>query len=351
MGNNSILIKNIYCMLAYVYSDLFFDRNYKRLETEEFDNIYNLLGNILSLGTSKLVKNGLYKQYVEKNEDLSTLKGKININASIKHKINSKVILSCLYDEYSPNNIFNQIIKKTIRFLLGNAPIENKLKVNLKKLLLFFDDIDDIDIKNINWERLVFHKNNSYYKCIINICYLIIKGLLIVDTDGHVKILSFIDPTKMHTLYEKFILNYYIHHYGKEVDVAAAKIKWNTDEDHIDFLPDMITDITLKNKKTGKTLIIDAKYYQRSMNDNRNGDKKTFVSANLYQIFTYVKNYDFNRSGNVSGMLLYAKTDEDITPDNEFTIDNNKFYVKTLDLNQEFEYIKEDLNKKIELIQ
>lgn len=41
-------------------------------------------------------------------------------------------------------------------------------------------------------------------------------------------------------------------------------------------------------------------------------------------------------------MLLYAKTEEDITPDGQTTFrDGNVIYYRTLDLNQNFENIKE----------
>ena len=50
----------------------------------------------------------------------------------------------------------------------------------------------------------------------------------------------------------------------------------------------------------------------------------------------------------VSGMLLYAKTDEAVLPDNDYLMSGNKISVKTLDLNCEFSQIAEQLNKIIE---
>jgi 5-methylcytosine-specific restriction enzyme subunit McrC len=47
----------------------------------------------------------------------------------------------------------------------------------------------------------------------------------------------------------------------------------------------------------------------------------------------------------VSGMLLYAKTDEDLVPDNVYQMSGNRISVKTLDLNQEFSEIQNLLNK------
>lgn len=46
----------------------------------------------------------------------------------------------------------------------------------------------------------------------------------------------------------------------------------------------------------------------------------------------------------MSGMLLYAKTDETIQPDNSYIMSGNRISVKTLDLNVPFEKIKEQLD-------
>ena len=108
-----------------------------------------------------------------------------------------------------------------------------------------------------------------------------------------------------------------------------------------EFLPVMQTDITLRYEN--RVLIIDAKYYTRTMQEQF--DKYTIHSQNLYQIFTYVKNMDKQSTGKVSGMLLYAKTEEQITPNADFFMDGNQISVKTLDLNQEFEKIKEQLEE------
>ena len=75
-------------------------------------------------------------------------------------------------------------------------------------------------------------------------------------------------------------------------------------------------------------------------------------SNNLYQIFTYVKNIDYELSQQkheVSGMLLYAKTDEDIQPDNVYQMSGNQISVKTLDLNLPFSDISRQLNDIVKI--
>jgi 5-methylcytosine-specific restriction enzyme subunit McrC len=94
-----------------------------------------------------------------------------------------------------------------------------------------------------------------------------------------------------------------------------------------------------------KVLIIDAKYYSHTTQTQY--DTHTLHSNNLYQIFTYVKNKDLefgDKPHKVSGMLLYAKTDETVQPDNDYMMSGNKISVKTLDLDCDFTEIKKQLN-------
>ena len=94
-----------------------------------------------------------------------------------------------------------------------------------------------------------------------------------------------------------------------------------------------------------KVLIIDAKYYTHTTQVQYN--KHTLHSNNLYQIFTYVKNKDSefgDKPHEVSGMLLYAQTEEAIQPDNTYMMSGNRISVKTLDLNCEFAVLAAQLD-------
>lgn len=328
-------------MLAYAFRVLK-QSNYSQVATEEFENIHNLFAAILSKGISQQLKQGLYREYVDKYDELTVLRGKLNIQGTIKNRVQNKQRLSCEFDELSEDNIFNQILKLTATILIKNHNVDSEYKSELKKSLLYFGDVSDISVSLIKWSTLRFQRNNQSYKMLLNICYLVIDGLLLSTQSGEYNMATFIDDRHMHSLYESFIREYYRYHYGNEVSVSASFVDWDVPEgsEGIELLPKMKTDITLQ--KGEKTLIIDAKYYGHTM--QHHFDSNTFHSANMYQIFTYVKNSDKEQTGNVSGMLLYARTNEAILPDNDYIIGGNKISVKTLNLNCDFEIIKEQLN-------
>lgn len=56
----------------------------------------------------------------------------------------------------------------------------------------------------------------------------------------------------------------------------------------------------------------------------------------------YVKNLDKDNTGNVAGMLLYARTQEQITPNNKYSMGGNIIW---LNLNLPFTQITEQLEK------
>lgn len=341
--DKGIFIKNIYYMLAYAFQTLR-QNNYEEIAGEEFEEIQDLFAAILVKGVSSQLKQGLYKAYITREEELSVLRGKLNIQRTIRNQIQRKRVLSCEYDELSVNNIYNQILKTTMLILIRDSAVTAVHKADLKKVLLFFSEIDVIDPLNIHWNRLRYERNNKNYEMLMNLCYFILDGMLQTTEKGTYKMASFSDE-QMHRLYERFVLEYYKRHHDYLAEVKAAKVEWNlsenTEESMIRFLPAMQTDIFLSYKN--RILIIDTKYYGHTMQTQY--EKATLHSGNMYQIFTYVKNQDVAGSGNVSGLLLYAKTEDEITPDCSFVIGGNRIGAKTLDLNREFKVIAAQLDQ------
>ena len=346
INDKGILIRNIYYMLSYAFQELR-KNNYDEISKEDFEYIQDLFAEILYKGISYQLKQGLYREYIERKDTLSVLKGKLDIQGTIRNRIRRKNTLSCEYDELSEDNDFNQILKTTASILIREKHVRTKRKKQLKSLMPFFEGVKEIDPFNIHWNMLRYQRNNQTYKMLMNICYFILDGMLMTTESGSYKMATFSDE-HMNRLFEKFVLEYYRRHYPK-LSANPDKIDWDiTDRNTatLDSLPAMKTDITLHNGDC--TLIIDTKYYGSMMQEQF--DKQTIHSGNLYQVFTYVKNLDKDNTGNISGMLLYARTQEEIAPDLDARFGKNRIMVRTLDLNCDFSAIESQLRLFTEVI-
>lgn len=336
-----IRYQNIYHMLAYAFHVLD-EQGYRKVALEEdFENTAELLSAILCKGVAVQIKRGLLREYISTEETLSSPRGKIEVSKSIKALSIRKKQLVCTYDDFSTNAYNNRIIKTTLEILL-KAKMSKERKKEIKKLLIFFENVELLDIHNINWNQR-YDRNNQSYRMLVSLCNMVIKGLLQTTADGSRKLMDFLDEQRMCRLYEKFILEYFRRHYPR-IKTSAAQIPWILDENCSSaMLPAMQSDITLSYGN--KVLIIDAKYYSHTTQVQYG--YHTIHSNNLYQVFTYVKNKDAqfgDEPHKVSGMLLYAQTDEDIQPNNTYWMSGNKISVKTLNLDCDFKEIAAQLN-------
>ena len=335
-----IPIQNVYYMLSYAFQVLN-EQGYKNIATEQFQNAAELMAAILEKGIALQLKRGLGKEYILQMEALSSLRGKIDIAESIKTQSMLRKQLICTYDEFSVNSTMNQIIKSTVELLLCSN-ISKQRKKSLRKLMVYFGEVDFIDLHTVKW-NVQYNRNNQTYRMLISICYLVVKGLLQTQSDGSKKLMDFLDEQRMCRLYEKFILEYYRKEFRNQITANASQIPWQLDNEESSMLPVMQSDIMLQ--RGDRVLIIDAKYYEHSTQVQF--DKHTLHSGNLYQIFAYVKNKEYelrDKDHKVAGMLLYAKTDEEIYLDNVYQMSGNQISVRTLDLNLPFSEIAEQLN-------
>lgn len=244
--------------------------------------------------------------------------------------------------------VYSQSGKKRVIYSFPKLSVENMLSHYLKQQLdraFHIKYASRSKIINLLFNTLVATKN--------------MNDFVIVRADFK----SFFDSVKSEYVYEKYILPSIIKREDKQLlEKYVENFKYcyaglclsngMTEIVCKDFdivlkanamLPVMQSDIMLQ--RGDRVLIIDAKYYEHSMQVQFN--KHTLHSANLYQIFTYVKNKEYElreMDHTVSGMLLYAKTDEEIYPNNVYQMSGNQITVRTLDLNLPFTEIAEQLD-------
>ena len=339
--DKGIRIKNIYYMLAYAFTALE-QGGYEDVAAEEFANMHDLFAAILAKGIGRLLKQGLYREYAPRQEELTTLRGKLDMSGAMRGRAAGKRTLCCIYDELSEDALLNRILKTTALLLLRHARVSQAHKDGLKRVLLLFASVAAIDPSAIRWQDIRFRRNNATYRMLIGLCRLILEGMLMTTESGEYRLASFFDAQRMERLFEKFILEYYVRECPR-VAASAAQIPWALDDGQGAMLPLMQSDITLR--RGNDVLIIDAKYYAHTTQTRF--DAHTLHSANLYQIFTYVKNRDAafgDAPHTVSGLLLYAATDEAIQPDARYQMHGNRISVRTLDLDRPFAEIAAQLD-------
>jgi len=336
--NNNIPIRNIYYMLSYAYQTLSLSE-YKQIGTEKFENIKELYAEILSIGIPVLIRGGLSKDYISVEETSNVIKGKIDINSTIKKNTLVDKKVAVVYDEFSENIFLNQIIKATLVYLSRSNKISRKLRRLFYGMLPYFTEVSDVELGLELWQNVRYNRQNIRYQFIVDVCRYLYEQLLFDESSTSQMIKEVQDEQRLSTLYEKFIYAFFKRE--TKYNVSHPQIQWNVDDEFTVALPIMQTDLVLQKDK--KILIVDAKFYSESMVSRFEGGAAKQKSGNLYQIFTYINNWKKGRDEIVAGMLLYAKTTALNQPNHIYRIKGNQIFVVSLDLQQDFDGIKENL--------
>ncbi|MBN1187200.1 MAG: 5-methylcytosine-specific restriction endonuclease system specificity protein McrC [Bacteroidales bacterium] len=342
----TIPIENIYYLLSYSWN-LLEEKNRVNVSTEGITRLIDLLAKVLINSTRLVLKRGLEQSYVEKVEEFAGIKGKLLVSDTIKSNIIHKHRTKCFYDEFSPDILMNRILVTTLRKLMFVRQLERNLKEDIRNLISMFPEIRQIEINKSVFKLLRFDRNNRFYHFIMNICELINDSLLPSEEKGKWNFTDFSrDDIKMYRLFESFVFNFYRIEYRGRFTVRRESISWQflfDDPSHAEYIPGMLTDITLENKD--RKIIIDTKYYQETLSERY--ERKKVKSANLYQLFSYLLNQQgvSERNLNASGILLYPTIDRDY--DLNFRYENHDILIRTINLNMNWNKIETRLRQII----
>ena len=330
-------------MMAYAFRDIRANGQ-DRFAGEDFETIHDLFAEILIRGIGSQVKRGLHRDYRRRSEELSTVRGRIDLTRTSAALSTVRGRVVCEFDEYELDTLHNRILKCVMILLIRKSSVSRERQDALRRLLPYFDSVDQVAPASIRWNQLSFSRSSASYRMLMGTCELVIRGLLPTEDSGENSLLSWVTDEAMSSLYERFLREYYrLHH--PELSPSAAMVRWDLDDEvssGTSQLPAMYTDITLR--RGGRRLIVDAKYYSESMSFGQYG-KSSIRSAHIYQILAYTKNSDVGRDGSVSGMLLYARTDAGLEPDLDVTIQGNRIAARTLDLNHPWGLLREQLEE------
>lgn len=329
-----IPIENIYYLLCYSWDKL--DEGDKvKVSKDDFDDLLNLFSKVLVNGVTYVLKRGLDRTYNNHVQPYRGIKGKLQLEASIKRNHFNQGLATCAFDEFDYNTLHNQIIKFTLKKLLYTKGIESDTKKGIRLLVQRFEKVTDKSINLSDFGKVRLHRNNQFYDFILQVCKLIIENLSLNEREGKYEFQDFIrNETKMARLFEAFLFNFY----KKESDFKVRReiIKWNAV--HIsggeNLLPTMKTDITFE--KDDRKIIMDAKYYKQALQSYY--DKESIHSSNIYQLSAYLRN---NKNNQTEGILIYPTVKKEIA--STYQIEGHQVSFVTINLNQDWEGIRKKL--------
>ena len=229
----------------------------------------------------KLIKNGIYKSYVQNQDDLSFLRGKLIMKQQILNDVRFNMKFNCEFDEFTSNNLENQIIRYTLERCMFIAKFPSTKK-SIRKLIHQLDS--QIELKRNmgmdDFRNIVYTRLNTRYKHPHELAKLIIQnvGFKNFNYQKTKSVTPFF--IQMWKVWERFLEKLFSDYYDDSITIKKNGFDaWKIRETYHSIYPDIEI---YKNHKL--VAIADAKY----MHQLEIGGKE------MYQIAFYINHLKFS---------------------------------------------------------
>lgn len=281
-----------------------------------FDDILEPIANAFAGQVEHLIDRGLYRAYVEQEDNLPAIRGRIEFREDLNRNVVLRHRTYCRFSEFSWDIPENQVIRQVIRKLIGWG-FSGRLTARLISLDRQMESVRPGNLRTHHIDRFQYSRQSEHYSPIHRYCRLFLDGFSLSEQVGDSPFSGFL--MDMNVLFEQFVsilLEQEVQRIDRTLDVnrqASHRLFRNAPGS---IRPDLVLE------QSGQQLLVaDTKYKRKVGTDADPGD--------YYQVITYC-----TVLGLANGVLIYprhlADVDESLTVlGNDITIHETSIDLRT----------------------
>lgn len=335
-GDKENILKNLIYMLSYTKKLDIKTSNEARLSTAK-NPFIEILIREYAKSLFECLKRLTPKKYVREEDNLNYLKGKIKFTENVRHNSSNQAKFYCEYDEFSENNILNQLFL-FVSTCLYNISNDSYNKKTLKFIINYYSDIKLVRFDRFKAEKIKLSRNQELFKKPFNLAKMFVEKTSVDLSKNKFENITLI--WDMNKLFEEFIFEImkknesefgwtFTAQKGKRLLAGDDNKKRNT-----------YVDIYAENDKD--KIILDTKYKIFTGTDD-------FSNADVFQVSTYCLLHNADKA-----VLIYPRWNKEVPNVPSFKLNTDekdiKINFKTVDLcytnlKQHLEEIRDDIKE------
>ena len=229
---------------------------------------------------SKLIQKGIKSDYVQKEENLKFLKGKLKISEQIKQNSVHKERFFVQYEEFSSDRVENRLIKTTLEYLYKKSK-SNKNQQRIREFLFVFDEIKISHNIKTDFEKVKLNRQMKDYEQVLLWC----KTFLLENSFSPYKgnDIAFALLFDMNLLFESYVYDY-LRKNGKFENIKNQDKKHHLAHENQNGKFPLKPDIVIDEGK----IIVDTKWKSLSLEKSNQG----ISQSDMYQLYAYGTKYE-----------------------------------------------------------
>jgi 5-methylcytosine-specific restriction enzyme subunit McrC len=263
--------------------------------------LLDLIALLFVEATDAVLRGGLFRDYLEREEELSVLRGRILVREQILRRFGRIDRVACRFDELESDILENRLIAAALRTCRGRID-DAGVRRQVAALHTVFEQVCEPDPLDLDeaWSALHYHRLNEHYRDAHALARLLLEGLGTRDLLSPGNARSFVFMIDMNQLFERFVF--------RVVERALEGTNWRAhyqaptppviwEVNHMRPYTRVIPDLTITSAGRPRQLPVDAKY--------KVYDARRLDPADLYQAFLYAYAYHPSDSTAPIAALVY----------------------------------------------
>lgn len=335
-----IPIQNIWWLMLYASELRVHTKSNKFRKEENPDEIPELIAKILIRAIKRRLLRNLSVEFQNAQEDLTRVRGCIDHIRTERHFLLEQGKIACLFDHFTTDTPIHRYVKAALCRLTRFIK-DKELK---RKCRIYSDALEKAGVARHVSHNYIISTGHMLYtmaskspedRQMLAAAMLVFNMKIPTEKEGS-SYLPITDRNKewLRKLFEKAIWGFYdmVLPHSEWCVRHGKRICWpckNPTGGISDILPDMQTDIVLKNKENRAKIIIDTKFTEiLAMN---NYGKTRLKSNHIFQLYAYLRSQEVDElSTTTSGILLYPSVGVNV--DESVTIQGHRIRFATVDL-------------------
>lgn len=334
------ILKNLLYMLSYTNKLDIKDNNLANLHASNNPFLETLI-KIYAETLFSALKRFSPKNYINISDNINFFKGRLNISRNIRHNYANKAKFFCDFDEFSENNVLNQLFLY-VTYNLNNVTKNTHNKKLLQCIINYYSDIDFVRFYPKDLSHITLTKNQSFFKTAFLLAKMFIEHTAVDMSKNKFDNIALL--WDMNSLFEEFVTEF-LQRNKNEIGLYEVKPQYGRrllkSKDNNKYYSNTFVDIYIVKQKGKPGIVLDTKY---KINDGEYGE---LSNADVFQVTTYCRLWDSSNA-----VLLYPSSDNSKCIQNIYNLnvhDNvNDLEIKTahVDISTDLSTSKEYLIQK-----
>lgn len=322
----TIILNNLIFMLSYTKKLDIKTNDNAKLATEK-NPFIEILIREFATSLFESLKRLTPKRYVREEENLNYLKGKIKFNENIRYNCTNQAKFYCEYDEFSENNLLNQLFLfvSTCLYNISNSSYNKK---TLKFIINYYSDISFVRFDKFKARKIKLTRNQELFKKPFKLAKMFVEQTSVDLSKNKFENITLV--WDMNKLFEEFIFEL-IKRKIPECHATAQKTKRLLVRDK-ETRRDTKVDILVQKPE----VIIDTKYKKFKT-------FKDISSADIYQVTTYCLLHKYHRA-----ILLYPQFENEEPDIKNYHLNNygDQYRIDFCTINLKYNDLKNEQTQK-----